>query len=151
MLLRALGYGQKVAVIQFIKGVQKSGEELFIEQHLPDVFFFQMNTGFTWDTQDREKDEIAAKNTWQKAVSVLTNPEYDLVILDELTYMLSFQYLEESDVINVIESRPSHQSVIVTGRGGGSKLRDLADTVSDVKDVKHAYNDGVAARQGVDF
>lgn len=151
MVMRALGYGQKVAVIQFIKGVQKSGEELFIANHLPEVFFYQMNTGFTWDTQDRSKDEQAARKTWEKAAQALSNPEYDLVVLDELTYMLSFKYLDEQTVLDTINARPEHQSVVITGRGGGAQLRDLADTVSEVKDVKHAFNYGVAARKGVDF
>jgi cob(I)alamin adenosyltransferase len=82
---------------------------------------------------------------------MLTDPNYDLVILDELTYMLAFGYLSESEVISTVDGRPGHQSVVITGRGGGAALQDLADTVSEVKDIKHAFNAGVKARKGVDY
>ena len=82
---------------------------------------------------------------------MLVDPSYNLVVLDELTYMLSFKYLDEAEVIRVLKDRPKEQSVIVTGRGGGSALVDWADTVSEVKDIKHAYNSGVKARKGVDY
>jgi len=150
MVLRALGYGQQVAVIQFIKGQQMSGEELFIQQKLPEVVFYQMATGFTWDTQDRASDTAAALKTWEKAKQVM-DARYDLVVLDELTYMLAFKYLDETTVIDTIQNRPANQSVIITGRGGGSALRSLADTVSEIKSVKHAFDAGVKAREGVDF
>ncbi|MEE4110043.1 MAG: cob(I)yrinic acid a,c-diamide adenosyltransferase, partial [Halieaceae bacterium] len=93
MIMRALGYGQTVGVVQFIKGVQLSGEELYLRDHCPNVDFYQMGTGFTWDTQDRSSDIEAAKATWEKAKAMLADPGYDLVVLDELTYMLSFDYL----------------------------------------------------------
>lgn len=151
MAIRALGYGQRVAIIQFIKGVQKSGEELFFLEHLKGVPLYQMGTGFTWDTQDRDGDMAAANATWAHAKNALSDPKYDLVILDELTYMLSYQYLDEQSVIDDILARPSHQSVVITGRGGGSKLREIADTVSEVKEIKHAYNQGIMAKKGIDF
>lgn len=151
MVLRALGYDQNVAVVQFIKGVQLSGEEMFLKNKMPDVKFYQMATGFTWNTQDREADIAASERTWAVAKECLQDPQYDLVLLDELTYMVAYKYLDEDEIINTIKNRPSHQSVIVTGRGGGSKLQEIADTVSEVKDVKHAYRQGIKARQGVDF
>ena len=151
MVLRALGYDQKVGVVQFIKGQQLSGEEMYLRQHLPQVDFYQMGTGFTWDTQDRSADIAAAERTWEQAARMLTDPSFDLVILDELTYMLAFDYLNESTVIEHLKNRPSHQSVVVTGRGGGRALRECVDTVSEIKDVKHAYAAGIAARQGVDY
>lgn len=151
MVLRALGYDQKVGVVQFIKGEQLSGEELYVRDRCPQVDFYQMGTGFTWDTQDRSGDIAAARRTWEKALEMLKNPEFDLVVLDELTYMLSFDYLPEDDIINAILQRPREQSVVVTGRGGGSRLREIMDTVSEVKDVKHAYNAGIKARRGVDY
>jgi cob(I)alamin adenosyltransferase len=110
-----------------------------------------MGTGFTWDTQDRQADIDAAQRTWHEAYRMLTDPNYDLVILDELTYMLAFGYLSESKVISTVDGRPQHQSVVITGRGGGAALQDLADTVSEVKDIKHAFNAGVKARKGVDY
>ncbi len=151
MVLRALGYNQNVGVIQFIKGVQLSGEEHYLRDHCPDVEFYQMGTGFTWDTQDRSGDIAAAERTWEQAANMLANPQLDLVILDELTYMLAFKYLSEDTVLKAIKARPEHQSVVVTGRGGGSALRSVMDTVSEIKDVEHAYRAGIQARKGVDY
>ena len=151
MVLRALGYGYRAGVVQFIKGEQLSGEELYLKNSLPEVDFFQMGTGFTWDTQDRSADIAAAEKTWAVVEPMLKDESYHLVVLDELTYMLSFKYLDETMVIDALKARPANQSVVVTGRGGGKMLREIADTVSEVKDIKHAYNAGIAARRGVDF
>ncbi len=151
MVLRALGYGHKVGVIQFIKGEQLSGEEIYVREHCPQVTFYQMGTGFTWDTQDRESDIAAAEKTWARAEVLLKDDTYDLVVLDELTYMLAYKYLDENTVLTALSNSPIEQSVVVTGRGGGSALQDIMDTVSEVKDVKHAYHSGIKARKGVDF
>lgn len=151
MVMRALGYGQKVGVVQFIKGQQLSGEEIYLRDHCPEVDFYQMGTGFTWDTQDREADIAAARKTWAVALPMLMNPEYDLVVLDELTYMLAYDYLPEQEVIDALRQRPPGQSVVVTGRGGGRALQDVMDTVSEVKEVKHAFKAGIMARKGVDY
>jgi cob(I)alamin adenosyltransferase len=151
MVMRALGYGQTVGVVQFIKGALASGEENYVRDHLSSVTLHQMGTGFTWDTQDRESDIAAAERTWAHAREMLTDASYDLVVLDELTYMLAFDYLPESEVINTLTGRPESQSVVVTGRGGGQALRGVMDTVSEVKEIKHAYRAGVRARQGVDY
>ncbi|MBT6780561.1 cob(I)yrinic acid a,c-diamide adenosyltransferase [Porticoccaceae bacterium] len=151
MVLRALGYGYRVGVVQFIKGEQLSGEELYLKNELPEVDFYQMGTGFTWDTQDRSGDIAAAEKTWAIVEPMLKDERYHLVILDEITYMLSFKYLDEDRIINAIKARPKNQSVVLTGRGGGSAIRDIADTVSEVKDIKHAYHYGIKARKGVDF
>ena len=151
MVMRALGYDYKVGVVQFIKGEQLSGEELYVRDKCHQITFHQMGTGFTWDTQDRSGDIAAAKTSWAIAEKMLKDDSYHLVVLDELTYMLSFKYLDEEMVLNALQNRPENQSVVVTGRGGGSALADWADTVSEIKDVKHAYNSGVMARKGVDF
>lgn len=151
MAIRALGYDYNVAIIQFIKGEQLSGEEIFIRKYFPKLTFHQMSTGFTWDTQDKTKDILAAKKTWDIAKNILTQKKYHLVILDELTYMLSFKYLEETEIIKALNKRPKNQSVVVTGRGGGKALRDWADTVSEVRDIKHAFNSSIMARKGVDY
>lgn len=151
MVLRALGYGQKVGVVQFIKGQQLSGEEVYLRDHCPQVDFYQMGTGFTWNTQDRSGDIAAAQTTWEKALPMLQDYSYDLVVLDELTYMLAYKYLDEETVLSALRDRPYEQSVVVTGRGGGSALQEVMDTVSEVKEVKHAFKAGVKARQGVDF
>ncbi|WP_299592664.1 cob(I)yrinic acid a,c-diamide adenosyltransferase [uncultured Microbulbifer sp.] len=151
MVIRALGYDQKVGVVQFIKGAQLSGEELYIKNQCPQVTLYQMGTGFTWNTQDRTGDIAEAEKTWAEAVKMLGDPSYDLVVLDELTYMLAYKYLDEQTVLDALAQRPSEQSVVVTGRGGGSALQELMDTVSEVKDVKHAFKAGIKARQGVDY
>lgn len=151
MVMRALGYGMKVGVVQFIKGEQLSGEEIYLRDHCPQVEFHQMGTGFTWDTQDRSGDIAAAKSTWVLARAMLQDASIDLVVLDELTYMIAFDYLPEDDIIEAIRSRPREQSVVVTGRGGGTALQEVMDTISEVKEVRHAYNNGIKARRGVDY
>ncbi|MDB2533175.1 MAG: cob(I)yrinic acid a,c-diamide adenosyltransferase [Porticoccaceae bacterium] len=151
MVMRALGYGYKVGVVQFIKGAQLSGEEMYVRDHCPQVTFQQMGTGFTWDTQDRSGDIAAAETSWAVAEKMLKDESYHLVVLDELTYMLSFKYLDQDMILHALKNRPANQSVVVTGRGGGSALADMADTVSEIKEVKHAYNSGVMARKGVDY
>jgi cob(I)alamin adenosyltransferase len=140
-----------VGVVQFIKGVQLSGEEIFIRERHPEVEFYQMGTGFTWETQDRAADITAAQTTWAIAERMLGDASLNLVVLDELTYMLGFNYLDESRVLDVLVQRPAEQSVVITGRGGGSALQTLADTVAEIKDIKHAYKNGIKARLGVDF
>lgn len=151
MVLRSLGYNYKVGVVQFIKGEQLSGEEIFIRDRHPEVYFHQMGTGFTWNTQDRSSDIKAAEETWRHAEKLLADDSYHLVVLDELTYMIAYSYLDETTVLNALRNRPQEQSVVVTGRGGGSALRELADTVSEIHDVKHAFTAGIKARRGVDY
>ncbi len=151
MVMRSLGYGYKVGIVQFIKGTQLSGEEIFIREKHPEVFFHQMATGFTWDTQDRDSDIAAAKKAWAHAETLLQDNSYHLVVLDELTYMLSYKYLNEEKVLNALRVRPANQSIVVTGRGGGEKLRSLVDTVSELQEIKHAYQAGVKARKGIDY
>ena len=151
MVMRALGYDYKVGVVQFIKGQQLSGEEIYVREKCPSVTFHQMNTGFTWDTQDRSSDIVAAKTSWAIAEKMLKDDRYHLVVLDELTYMISFDYLDEDSILSALKNRPENQSVVVTGRGGGSALTEWADTVSEIKEIKHAYNEGVMARKGVDL
>lgn len=151
MIMRCLGYGHKVGLVQFIKGVQLSGEELFIRERFPELPFYQMGTGFTWDTQDRSGDIAAAEKTWAFAEKLLKDESLRLVVLDELTYMLGFKYLDEASILDAIRNRPKEQTVVITGRGGGSALRELADTVAEIDNVKHAYDSGIKAREGIDF
>lgn len=150
-VLRALGWEQQVAVVQFIKGTQPSGEELLLRKHYPQIPFFQMGTGFTWDTQNFAADQQAALRTWNEAERLLQEPGLDLLLLDELTYMLAYRFLNEASVLTALRDRSPQLSVVITGRGGGTALRELADTVTDVRSVKHAYEAGIKARRGVDF
>lgn len=146
---RAVGHGKTVGVAQFIKGQWDNGE--YNTLHPLGVEFHIMGTGFTWETQDREADIAAALVVWTEAQRMLADPQYDLVVLDELTYMLAYHYLDTDAVIAAITARPAQQSVIVTGRGCHARLLDLADTVSEMRPVKHAFDSGIQAQVGIDW
>ncbi|MET1256206.1 cob(I)yrinic acid a,c-diamide adenosyltransferase [Aliikangiella maris] len=148
-VVRCVGHGYKAAVVQFIKGKWESGERNLLEQY--GVPFAVMGTGFTWNTQDRAGDIEAATRVWQQAKAFLADPQYHLVLLDELTYMLGYDYLDKEEVLSALKNRPENQSVIVTGRGAIRELRDMADTVSEIKEEKHAFKAGIKARKGVDW
>ena len=148
---RALGHGMRVGIIQFIKGTQATGEVIYLTQQHPQLAYHAMATGFTWDTRDWDKDKTAAEETWVYARRMLADPEIQLVVLDELTYMLTYEYLSMADVIQAIRQRPTRQNVIVTGRGAKPELIAIADTVSEIAAIKHAFKDGVKAQPGMDF
>lgn len=146
---RAVGHGKRVGATQFIKGQWDNGE--YNTLHPLGVEFHIMGTGFTWETQNREADIEAASAVWQESKRMLADPSYDLVVLDELTYMLAYHYLDTQEVIAAIENRPPRQNVIVTGRGCHSRLLELADTVSELRPVKHAFDSGIQAQVGIDW
>ncbi|WJV64518.1 cob(I)yrinic acid a,c-diamide adenosyltransferase [Pectobacteriaceae bacterium C52] len=146
---RAVGHGLQAGVIQFIKGEWPNGEKNLLQQH--GVEFQVMSTGFTWDTQNRQTDTEAAHLVWQHGKRMLADPQLDLVVLDELTYMISYDYLPLDEVIGVLNARPSHQSVIITGRGCHRDLLNQADTVTEMRPVKHAFDSGIQAQQGIDW
>ncbi|WP_125716558.1 cob(I)yrinic acid a,c-diamide adenosyltransferase [Pseudoalteromonas rubra] len=146
---RCVGHGMNAAVVQFIKGMWECGERNLLER--VGVPFAVMKTGFTWETQNRETDTQAAQATWQQAKLWLQDESIDLVLLDELTYMVSYDYLDLDEVIEALENRPAMQSVIITGRGAHRRLTELADTVSEVRNVKHAFEAGIKAQKGFDF
>lgn len=150
MLARSVGHGLRCGVVQFIKGQWECGEHLLFSSH-PLVEFHVMNTGFTWDTQDREADIVAAKATWLHAVALLKNPDVDVVLLDEITYMLTYGYLDAQEVLTCLSQRPAHQHVIVTGRNANEALIAMADTVSEIQDTKHAFNNGIRVQKGIDY
>jgi len=150
MVARALGHGMKVGVCQFIKSRTDTGEEAFFSAH-ENCDWHVLGDGFTWDTQDRTQDIATSAKGWEIAQSMLNNPSYDLVVLDELTYLLSYKYLKSNDVLADINSRPAMQHVVVTGRAATDELLELADTVSEIADVKHAYRDGIQAQKGIDL
>jgi len=149
VVTRCVGHGYKAAVVQFIKGSWDCGERNLLEEN--GVPFAVMATGFTWDTQDREADIKAAIEVWQEAKQYLADPQYHVVLLDELTYMLGYKYLDKQEVLEAINNRPKEQTVVITGRGAIADLKEIADTVSEIKDVKHAYTSGLKARKGVDW
>ncbi|MEI7086969.1 cob(I)yrinic acid a,c-diamide adenosyltransferase [Pectobacterium versatile] len=146
---RAIGHGLRAGVIQFIKGEWPNGEKNLLQQH--GVEFQVMATGFTWDTQNRQTDTEAAQHVWQHGKRMLADPQLDLVVLDELTYMISYDYLGLSDVVTALTQRPAGQTVIITGRGCHRDLLEMADTVTEMRPVKHAFDSGIQAQQGIDW
>ncbi|KFC09906.1 Cob(I)alamin adenosyltransferase [Trabulsiella guamensis ATCC 49490] len=146
---RAVGHGKKVGVVQFIKGNWPNGERNLLEPH--GVEFQVMATGFTWDTQNRESDTAACLDVWQHGKRMLADPTLDLVVLDELTYMVAYDYLPLEEVLTALKNRPTQQSVIITGRGCHREITELADTVSELRPVKHAFDAGVKAQPGIDY
>jgi cob(I)alamin adenosyltransferase len=146
---RAVGHGHKAGVVQFIKGNWECGERNLLEG--AGVKFHVMGTGFTWDTQDKAKDTAAALEAWAAAEVMLKDESLNVVMLDELTYMISYHYLPLERVIEALTNRPSMQHVIITGRSCHRTLIELADTVSEIIAVKHAFDNGVAAQEGFDY
>jgi cob(I)alamin adenosyltransferase len=147
---RALGHGMKVGVVQFIKSRTDTGEEAFLGRQ-PGVEWHVTGDGFTWDTQNREQDIATAQRGWAVAQAMLADPSYRLVVLDELTYLLSYGYLDSDSVLDALAHRPRDQHVIVTGRGASDALIELADTVSVIADEKHAFRAGIKAQPGIDL
>ncbi|WP_431023696.1 cob(I)yrinic acid a,c-diamide adenosyltransferase [Halomonas sp. H5] len=151
MLARALGHGMKVGVVQFIKGAFSTGEEAFF-RNLPNVEYHVMGEGYTWDTQDRERDVQTAEAAWEVASRMLSDPSFDMVLLDELNIALRYEYLNLDRVLDDLQARPAMQHAIVTGRYAPEALIELADTVTEMKVVKHAFKDqGVRAQKGVEL
>ena len=151
MVARALGHGIKVGVVQFIKGAASTGEESFFRRFPDEVRYHVMGEGFTWETQDRQRDIAKAKEAWDVAAQLLADPEVGLVVLDELNIALKYGYLELDPVLADIESRPLLQHVVVTGRGAPPGLIEAADTVTEMSLVKHAFKAGVKAQKGIEF
>ncbi len=151
MVARALGHGIKVGVVQFIKGAASTGEEAFFRRFPDEVRYHVMGEGFTWETQDRQRDIAKAREAWAVAAELLADPEIGLVVLDELNIALKYGYLELAPVLADIESRPLLQHVVVTGRGAPPGLVEAADTVTEMALVKHAFKAGVKAQKGVEF
>lgn len=150
MLARALGHGMHVGVAQFIKGSTETGEEGFFSQQ-PNVTWHVLGEGFTWETQNLERDIETAKRGWEVARKMLQDPSLDLVVLDELTYPIKYGWLDIETVLDDIKARPSMQHVVITGRAAPQALIDAADTVTELTDVKHAFRDGVRAQKGIDL
>ena len=146
---RAVGHGKKAAVVQFIKGTWPNGERNLLEPH--GVEFQVMATGFTWNTQDRESDTAACLAVWEHGRRMLADESLDLVLLDELTYMVAYDYLPLEEVLTALRNRPAHQTVIITGRGCHREITELADTVSELRPVKHAFDAGIKAQMGIDY
>ncbi|TMX66747.1 cob(I)yrinic acid a,c-diamide adenosyltransferase [Vibrio rotiferianus] len=148
-IARAVGHGLKCSVAQFIKGTWDNGERNLLEKL--GVEFQVMATGFTWETQNKTSDTEAAQLVWQECKRMLTDESIDVILFDELTYMVSYGYIDLDEVVEALNNRPKMQSVVITGRGAHRTLVEMADTVSEVKNVKHAFESGVKALKGVDW
>lgn len=151
MVVRAMGHGMKVGVVQFIKGAMSTGEEKFLRRFPDEVSFHAMGEGYTWETQDRERDIERAGLAWDKAREFLSNPDIGLVLLDELNIALKYHYLDVNAVIADLDARPIMQHVVVTGRGAPPELIEIADTVTEMNVVKHAFKAGIAAQAGIEW
>jgi cob(I)alamin adenosyltransferase len=151
MVARALGWNQKVGVVQYIKGKWITGERQFFQRFPESVRYEVMGEGFTWDTQDRARDIAAAQAAWKISLEMLHDPALDLVLLDELTIALRYDYLDVAQVVADLEARPRDKHVVVTGRNAKPELLAIADLVTEMTLVKHPFEAGVKAQRGIDF
>ncbi|MEX0797554.1 MAG: cob(I)yrinic acid a,c-diamide adenosyltransferase [Acidimicrobiia bacterium] len=149
-LLRAVSRGWSVAVVQFLKsGDWQVGEEKILTGL--GVDWWAMGDGFTWDSEDIDESEAIARGAWEQAREVIESGDYDIVLLDEITYPINWGWIDENQVVSTLSGRPARTSVILTGRDASSGLVEIADTVTEMKKVKHAYDRGVMARRGIDY
>ncbi|MEM6666353.1 MAG: cob(I)yrinic acid a,c-diamide adenosyltransferase [Pseudomonadota bacterium] len=151
MIFRAIGHGMKVGIVQFIKGAWDTGEASALQAFDDQVTVKIMGQGFTWETQDREADIAAARAAWDEAKALILDDEHDLVLLDELNIVLRYDYLPVEEVLSVLQGRPAHKHVIVTGRNAKDELIEIADLVTEMSLVKHPFRDGVKAQKGIEF
>ncbi|HEX7095177.1 MAG TPA: cob(I)yrinic acid a,c-diamide adenosyltransferase [Acidimicrobiales bacterium] len=150
VMLRALAQGWRVAVVQFLKsgdwhtGEEKIGRQLGVD-------WFALGEGFTWESEDLSQDEAVAQQAWQHAKSLIEAGGHRLVVLDEITYPMNWGWIDTADVVRTIENRPEHVNIVATGRDAPAALVDAADTVTEMRNVKHAYQRGIAAKKGIDY
>ncbi|KCZ56632.1 cob(I)yrinic acid a,c-diamide adenosyltransferase [Hyphomonas chukchiensis] len=151
VIIRALGWGQKVGVVQFIKGKWITGERQFFAKFADQVTWHTMGEGFTWDTQDKDRDIAAAEAAFARACEMMQSGDYDLIVLDEINIALRYDYLDVQAVIDGLKARSDRTSVILTGRDARPELMDYADLVSEMTEVKHPFKAGIKAQRGLDF
>jgi len=151
MVLRAIGHGMKVAVVQFIKGAIDTAEERVLKSFGDQVTFLRMGEGYTWETQDRERDTKFAQQAWRTACGFMQDASYAMVVLDEFNIALQHNYVAVGEVLPVLRARPPMQHVVITGRGGPTELLEEADLVTEMKQTKHPFRDGIKAQPGVEF
>ncbi len=151
MVMRAIGHGFKVGIVQFVKGKWETGERVVLERFADQVTINTMGEGFTWETQSRERDIAAARAAWNQAVRLIQDPEIKMVLLDELNIVLRYDYLPLEEVLEVLRDKPEDKHVIVTGRNAKDELLEIADLVTEMTMVKHPFREGVKAQAGVEF
>jgi len=150
MIARALGHNMRVGVVQFIKGSFSTGEEAFFRR-FPEVEYHVMGDGFTWETQDKQRDIASAQAAWNVACGMLRNPDIALVVLDEINIALKLHYLQIEQVLEVLRNRPPMQHVVLTGRAAPDALIAYADTVTEMRPIKHAFDAGIQAQKGIEL
>jgi len=151
MVFRAIGNGMRVGIVQFVKGKWETGERKVLEAFPEQVEFATMGEGFTWETQDRQRDIEAAKGAWEKARVMIMDEKLDLVLLDELNIVLRYDYLDVNNVIGFLKTKPEMKHVIVTGRNAKDELIEFADLVTEMEMIKHPFRSGVKAQVGIEF
>ena len=151
LVLRALGHGKKIGIVQFVKGKWETGERAALEKFGDQVTINTMGEGFTWETQDRQRDIAAAKTAWEKAKALIADDVHDIVLLDELNIVLRYDYLDVAEVVAALSARPAMKHVIVTGRNAKDEMVEAADLVTDMTQVKHPFRSGVKAQIGIEF
>ena len=151
MVLRAVGHGQRVGVVQFVTGRWQTGERDVLARFPDLVTFRSMGEGFTWETQDRQRDLAAARAAWDQAKALIADPAYKMVLLDELNIVLRYDYLPLEEVLAALRDRPADKHVIVTGRNAKDELVEMADLVTEMTMVKHPFRSGVKAQAGIEF
>lgn len=152
MAIRSLGWGMKVGIVQFVKGKWQNGEKLFFTKLYPELLSFDvMGEGFTWETQDRQKDIEAAKKAWERCKELIFDPEYKFLIFDELNIVLRNDTLDINEIVETLKQKPIDKHICITGRGAKPELLEIADLVTDFTEVKHPYHQGIKAQRGVEF
>jgi cob(I)alamin adenosyltransferase len=152
MVLRSLGHGYRVAIVQFIKGAWEPAEKAILSQYADRLVFQAMGEGFTWDTQDRDRDIQVAQQAWEQSLSYILDPQYQLVLLDEINIALKLGYLDPAAVIAGLAQKPPTTHVILTGRGALPELIEIADLVTEMTLIKHPFREqGIKAQPGIEF
>jgi len=151
MVFRAIGHGFRIGIVQFVKGKWGTGERDVLEKFADQVTIKAMGEGFTWDTQDRQRDLAAARSAWEEAKRMIADPDYDMVLLDELNIVLRYDYLPLAEVLQALAGKPADTHVIVTGRNAKDELIAIADLVTEMTEIKHPFRAGVKAQKGIEF
>lgn len=151
LVFRSLGHGHKVAIVQFVKGKWETGERTVLDKFGDQVSLHTMGEGFTWETQDRQRDIAAARAAWEKAKDLIADDEHKLVLLDELNIVLRYNYLPVEEIVETLSNRPEDKHVVVTGRNAADELIEAADLVTEMTMIKHPFRSGVKAQPGIEF
>ncbi|MCW5212628.1 cob(I)yrinic acid a,c-diamide adenosyltransferase [Desulfobulbus sp. TB] len=151
MTMRAAGHDMRTCFIQFIKGSWKYGEMEAMARFHEEIDFYVTGRGFTWKSDDLEKDKAAARKAWEKAKKVIQSGKYHTVVLDEFTYLLRYDMIDKEDALEVLRGKPADLHICITGREALEELIELADLVTEMKPIKHPYQEGIKAQKGIEF